>query len=177
MMGRWTKAFTVVLLGALLLPTHVPAARTPKRTGFVTIAFDGDCEGLIADQIQSARRELLVAIYVMTSARITRLIITAHQRNVNVRIKYDVEQAKYSSMQKVIAEFEKRGIECVPITLKRSGASMHNKFIVIDGLRVITGSYNYTAMAHAHNYENCLLIESQQAAQDFAAVFDAIVDR
>ncbi len=152
-------------------------AKFTKRHGYIVTGFDGDCEQLIANQIQSARRELLVAIYIMTRDRIGNLILTAHQRGVKVRVKYDIGQAKNKSMQKIIKSFEDRGIECVPITLSRAGASMHNKFIVIDGLRVITGSYNYTAMAHGHNYENCLLIESPQVAQDFADVFETIVSR
>jgi len=167
------KIFFLILLGALLaLPVD---AKFTKRPGFITAAFDGDCETLIANQIQSARRELLVAIYIMTRPRIASLIVAAHQRGVKVRIKYDVNQATHASMQEVIKLFEKHSIECVPITMKRSGASMHNKFIVIDGLRVITGSYNFTAMANSFNYENCLLIESSQ--KEFADVFEVIKDR
>jgi mitochondrial cardiolipin hydrolase len=168
--------FLIVLLAGLLL-IQTADARFVKRPGFVTAAFDGDCEKLIADQIQSARRELLVAIYIMTRPRIGNLIVAAHQRGVNVRIKYDVNQAKLESMQAVIEQFDKHGIECKPITLERSGASMHNKFIVVDGLRVITGSYNFTAMANSFNYENCLLIESSQTAKEFSDVFETIADR
>jgi phosphatidylserine/phosphatidylglycerophosphate/cardiolipin synthase-like enzyme len=174
----YTKILTLLVAGVLLIPAgHVTEAKFTKRPGFITTGFDGDCETLIANQLQSARRELLVATYIMTRPRIAGLIVTAHQRGVKVRVKYDVNQAKLDSMRAIIDDFEKRGIECVPITLKRSGASMHNKFIVIDGLRVITGSYNFTSMAESFNYENCLLIESQQTAQEFAAIFEAITDR
>lgn len=167
----------ICLLIGLAVPAHLADAKFTKRHGYIVTAFDGDCETLIANQVQSARRELLVAIYIMTRDRIGNVILTAHQRGVKVRVKYDIGQAKNESMQKIIKSFEERGIECVPITLSRAGASMHNKFIVIDGLRVITGSYNFTAMANSYNYENCLLIESPQVAKDFADIFETIVSR
>lgn len=172
------KLLTLLVAAALLMPIgNDSEAKFTKRPGFVTTAFDGDCETLIAKQLQSARRELLIATYIMTRPRLAGLILTAHQRGVHVRVKYDVNQARLDSMQAIIKDFEKQGIECVPITLKRSGASMHNKFIVIDGLRVITGSYNFTSMAESFNYENCLLIESQLTAKEFTTVFESITDR
>ena len=35
---------------------------------------------------------------------------------------------------------------------------MHNKFIVIDGSSVETGSFNYTTAAITHNAENALIL-------------------
>ncbi len=173
---RWTWLLVAVLVVPFVLPPPADA-RFQRRQGNITAAFDGDCEDLIANQIQSARRELLVAIFIMTSQRLENLIVTAAQRGVTVRVKYDVNQASHASMQRVLGRFEEAGIECVPISLRRSGSSMHHKFIVVDGLRVITGSYNFTAMAANFNYENCVLIESMQVARQFADVFDAIEDR
>lgn len=167
----------VCLLSFFLLPAQVVEARLDKKHGFVSAAFEGDCESLVAGQIQSARRELLVAIYIMTSKRLENLITTAAQRGVTVRVKYDVNQASHSSMQRVLKSFEEAGIEAVPIVLKRSGASMHNKFVVVDGLRVVTGSYNFTEMAASFNYENCVLIESQAIARQYTDIFEAIESR
>jgi mitochondrial cardiolipin hydrolase len=168
---------SLLLTGLFLVQVPHADARFQRRQGGVTVAFDGQCEDLIANQIQSARRELLIAIFIMTSQRLENLVVTAAQRGVTVRVKYDVNQASHRSMQRALTRFEELGIECVPITLRRTGASMHHKFMVIDGLRVITGSYNFTAMAQSANYENCVLIESQQVARDFADIFETIADR
>ncbi len=166
-----------ILAGVLALPASVAEARFTRRNAFITVAFDGDCEQIIANQIQSARRELLIAIYSMTSQRLEDLVVRAAQRGVTVRMKYDAGQAAHASMQRVIARFEEAGIECVPISLRRSRASMHHKFIVVDGLRVVTGSANFSQMAADSNFENCVLIENQQVARDFADVFESIEDR
>ncbi len=171
-----TAVLILLLLPFFVVPVDVAEGRS-RQHGFITTAFDGSCEDLIANQIQSARRELLIAIFIMTSQRLENLVATAAQRGVTVRVKYDVNQARHDSMQRALKRFEEAGIECVPIEMSRTGASMHHKFIVIDGLRVITGSYNFTAMAAGWNYENCVLIESQPIAQEYQAVFESIESR
>lgn len=176
--GKKTVAVVVLVLVPLFLaPVQTADARFARRNAWVSVAFDGDCEDLLANQIQSARRELLIAIFIMTSQRLENLVATAAQRGVTVRVKYDVNQASHRSMQRALKRFEEVGIECVPITLQRTGSSMHHKFIVVDELRVVTGSYNFTAMAAGWNYENCVLIESQQVARDYKAIFESIEDR
>lgn len=180
-MKRSVNVMLIALLGAVLWTMVLPPeaeARFTRRTGFVTVAFDGQCEDLLANQIQSARREILIAIYSMTSQRLENLIVTAAQRGIRVRIKYDASQASNTGMQRVLSRFEEQsGIEVTEINMRGRFASMHHKFMVIDGLRVVTGSFNFTAMAASSNYENCVLIESPQIAQDFANVFESIVDR
>lgn len=39
-------------------------------------------------------------------------------------------------------------------------AIMHNKFMVVDGDTVQTGSFNYTASANSRNAENALLVQN-----------------
>ena len=176
--GRSTVALVALLVVPLFMASVQTAdARFRKQHGFITAAFDGDCEDLVANQIQSARRELLIAIFIMTSQRLENLVATAAGRGVTVRVKYDVNQARHASMQRALKRFEEAGIECVPITMSRTGASMHHKFMVVDGLRVITGSYNFTAMAAGWNYENCILIESQPIAREYQAIFESIESR
>ncbi len=175
--SRSIALMAILLAIPFIWPVQTADARFQKRQGWVTAAFDGDCENLIADQIQSARRELLIAIFIMTSQRLENLVATAAQRGVTVRVKYDINQARHASMQRALKRFEEVGIECTPIEMTRTGASMHHKFIVIDGLRVITGSYNFTAMAAGWNYENCILIESQPIAREFQQIFESIESR
>ena len=53
---------------------------------------------------------------------------------------------------------------------------MHNKFMVIDGMFVQTGSYNYTMRAEQRNAENALFIHSHSAevAQRYQDAFDRL---
>jgi phosphatidylserine/phosphatidylglycerophosphate/cardiolipin synthase-like enzyme len=44
----------------------------------------------------------------------------------------------------------------------------HNKVMVIDGLIVITGSFNFTKAAEESNAENLLVIDDAQLAEKYA---------
>jgi phosphatidylserine/phosphatidylglycerophosphate/cardiolipin synthase-like enzyme len=48
-------------------------------------------------------------------------------------------------------------------------AILHDKFLVIDGHQVETGSFNFTKAATERNAENALLIENAPLAARYAA--------
>ncbi|WP_284881541.1 phospholipase D-like domain-containing protein, partial [Citrobacter portucalensis] len=65
----------------------------------------------------------------------------------------------------------------VPVHLNGRYAIMHNKFMVIDGKNVQTGSFNYTASAVSRNAENVLLIEdAPQLAEAYQREFNRLWD-
>ena len=49
----------------------------------------------------------------------------------------------------------------VPIRIDGQYAVMHNKFMVVDGTTVETGSFNYTEAAEKKNAENLLILHDQ----------------
>ncbi len=157
-------------VGGLIHPAVAATARLPA---FVTAAFDDNCEDLLVREIQGARREILVAIYVFTRPRVVNAIVNAAGRGVRVRVKYDARQASYKGMRKVLRRLRSKGAQCSGIHLG-GRALMHHKFMVIDGLRVLTGSFNYTWTASRENYENIVLIESPQVAAAFAREFEKL---
>lgn len=64
-----------------------------------------------------------------------------------------------------------------PVHLNGRYAIMHNKFMVIDGKNVQTGSFNYTASAVSRNAENVLLIEdAPQLAEAYQREFNRLWD-
>ena len=58
------------------------------------------------------------------------------------------------------------------------GASgiVHDKFAVVDGTRVLTGSFNWTYSAEDRNWENLVIIESPPLAKAYAREFRHIWD-
>ncbi|WP_438819374.1 phospholipase D-like domain-containing protein [Klebsiella pneumoniae] len=67
--------------------------------------------------------------------------------------------------------------QCLPVHLNGRYAIMHNKFMVIDGKNVQTGSFNYTASAVSRNAENVLLIEdAPQLAETYQREFNRLWD-
>ena len=55
----------------------------------------------------------------------------------------------------------------IPVWVDTKVAIAHNKVMVIDGQRVITGSFNFTAAAQSRNAENLLVIEDPALAAQY----------
>jgi phosphatidylserine/phosphatidylglycerophosphate/cardiolipin synthase-like enzyme len=45
--------------------------------------------------------------------------------------------------------------------------SLHNKFAVIDGRRILTGSFNWTNSAEDRNRENLLVLDCEELARRY----------
>ena len=113
---------------------------------------------LIERTIGHAEHSIDVAAYSFTSEKIAGALIDAHQRGVEVRVVLDKGQE--SRHYRAIDEMQGAGI---PIRINSRYAIMHDKYIVIDGQTVETGSFNYTASAEKRNAENIIVIKDNQA--------------
>ena len=92
-------------------------------------------------------------------------------QGIKIRVKID----KKRNMKK------KRAIRAIEI-LRAAGISVltvgqegknHNKFIVIDGAKVITGSYNWTVRAE-QNWENILVLDCPKLAKQYEQEWEEI---
>jgi phosphatidylserine/phosphatidylglycerophosphate/cardiolipin synthase-like enzyme len=119
-----------------------------------------DVEGLIVDSIDSAKKQVLVQAYLLTSKKIANALIAAHRRAIDVRVLVDAEQLVKGESSKV-PELINAGI---PVWLEKKYQNAHNKVIVIDPMTadaiVITGSFNFTWAAQHKNAENILIARS-----------------
>lgn len=52
---------------------------------------------------------------------------------------------------------------------------MHHKFCIIDNLKVITGSYNWTVKARRYNKENIVCIEDEKIVLEFNSEFENLI--
>jgi phosphatidylserine/phosphatidylglycerophosphate/cardiolipin synthase-like enzyme len=117
-------------------------------------------------------------VYSMTRMNIVRVLGDAARRGVTVHVKYDDASAReWEPMSKAVQQMKKKGVTCTAIKMPAEYGRMHHKFIVIDGKRVLTGSYNFTTAATVANYENLVLIASEPIAQAFGQEFDRITSK
>jgi phosphatidylserine/phosphatidylglycerophosphate/cardiolipin synthase-like enzyme len=79
----------------------------------------------------------------------------AAHRGVKVRIVADEGAAKDKYSQVPIVK-----AAGIPVSIATRYAIMHNKFLVIDGVTVETGSFNYTAAAVKSNAENAIVLRN-----------------
>ena len=106
-----------------------------------------------------------VAIYNISLPNVTDALIAAHERGVLVRMTMESESMEGKSAQRLM----EAGIEIIGDN--REGL-MHNKFVVIDGLEVWTGSFNFTRTSAYEDFNNLIRIRSQRAAQNYTVEFN-----
>ena len=146
------------------------------RTG-IEVAFTpwDDAESLLNDTIASARRQILVQAFLLTSQTFAFSLIDARSRGVEVLVLADGRQLA-DTPASLLGLLQQHGIT---VWLEKRYRHAHNKIVVIDadqrsgGSRakpvVISGSYNFTWGAQHLNAENLIVIRDQAAlARRFA---------
>lgn len=125
---------------------------------------NGGCTQAVVDQLNGAKKQVLVQAYSFTSTPIARALVDAKHRGVEVQVILDKSQRgeRYSS-----ATFLAN--EGVPTYIDAAHKIAHNKVMVIDGRTVITGSFNFTKSAEDGNAENLLVINN---APELATRYD-----
>ncbi|AEK75230.1 phospholipase D [Rickettsia conorii subsp. heilongjiangensis] len=120
------------------------------------------CTKFIANQIDKAEESIYMQAYGMSDALITTALINAQARGVKVRILLDRSnlKQKFSKLHELQRAKIDVGIDKVP-------GIAHNKVIIIDKKKVITGSFNFTAAADKRNAENVIIIEDQELAESY----------
>ena len=149
--------------GYLYYEQNIPTAFSSDiNSENFTVCFspEGRCELLAVKAIASAQDEILVQAYSFTSKPIANALIEAQERGVTVRILFDKSQLKapYSQIHRLTKEGIDTKVDYV------SGIA-HNKTIIVDGERLITGSYNFSKAANSRNAENMLYINDKQLAK------------
>ena len=120
---------------------------------------DGGAAAAIVAELGKATNSVLVQAYSFTSAPIAKALVDAHKRGVKITVILDKGQktAKYSS-----ADFVSRA--GITTLIDGKHAIAHNKVMVIDGLTLITGSFNFTKAAEESNAENLLIVRDKDLA-------------
>jgi phosphatidylserine/phosphatidylglycerophosphate/cardiolipin synthase-like enzyme len=117
-----------------------------------------DCEGVFVRAIDGATERLDVQEYHLTNRAIVASILRAKSRGVQVRVVLD------KHARKEITPFINAGI---PVAIDYKPRIAHNKVVIIDGYRVVGGSFNPTEGAK-HNTENLTMTDSH----DIAALYE-----
>ena len=126
----------------------------------VCFSPEGQCEKLALFAINQAKEEILVQTYSFTSKPIANALIEASRRGVSVRVLFDRSQLKAPYSQ--IHNLTKAGIKTKVDYVQ---GIAHNKIIIVDQSKLITGSYNFSNAANTKNSENMLFINDKNTAQ------------
>ncbi len=143
----------------------------------------GKCSAHILREIESAKKELLVAVYAFTNDDLSNALVQAKKRGVAVQVVVDREfdlanqnsKGKFFDAQKIPL---RRISGNKPKIAEKDAGLMHQKFAVIDSRIVFTGSYNWTYSADSLNDENLLLFrDAGPLAEEYRKAFFRLWER
>ena len=160
----------VILVMLALTCTVFCQAQDISQTASIQVYFSpkGGCTEAVVRELDSAKASVVVQAYSFTSTPIAKALLMAHKRGVNVQVILDKSQRteKYSEADFLVNVG-------IPTRIDAQHAIAHNKIMVIDGMTVITGSFNFTTNAEQHNAENLLVIRSPELAATYTANWNA----
>ena len=161
---RNIKLFLAVLLAVFLcfpLPLQAKSAIEAEEVYFSPM---GGCTQAVVNNLDGAEKSVLVQAYSFTSKPIAEALIAAHKRGVNVKVLLDKSQLHGKGSK--LDLLAKAGI---PVMIDTKHAIAHNKVMIIDGVAVLTGSFNFTNAAEDKNAENLLIIRDKAIARKYRA--------
>ena len=126
---------------------------------------NGGCEDQVIYWIGRANETIYIMMYSFTLDSIGDALIDAHRRGVKVMIVLEKSQiTQYSEYRRL----KEAGIM---IRNDTNPNLMHNKVMIVDGLIVLTGSFNWSWSAENRNNENLIVIRSRQIAAIYMEEF------
>ena len=159
-------ALVLALIAGGSVQTLALAANTDgdgSRRIEVGFSPEGSAQKLVLSTIDAATSSIRVAAYVFTSPDVTRALIAAKQRGVDVAVIADyrsnLEDQRSGAGRHALTLLAKAGI---PTRTIKAYPIHHDKFMVVDGMAVETGSFNFTAAAKS-NSENALVVWNDPA--------------
>lgn len=130
-------------------------------------APDENCDQKLIEFVTLSEKTLDVAIYNLTLKPYVQAIVSQLQKGVKVRMVIDHEMA-----QDKLVQFQE--LKTAGALIKYGGARgiMHDKFTVLDGQKIETGSFNYTVAATKMNSENQIYLFDEKPVKAFVAEFE-----
>ena len=129
-------------------------------------SYKGGPDEYLEAAIRNAQYSVDVAVHNLNLWSIEGALLDAHRRGVVVRMVTESDNMESS------LEIQELKAEGIPVIGDRREGRMHNKFVVIDGQEVWTGSMNFSTTDAYHNHNNMLRVRSTQLAKDYSAEFE-----
>ncbi|HLO87660.1 MAG TPA: DUF655 domain-containing protein [Nostocaceae cyanobacterium] len=145
--------------------------------------------GLIAKTLETATKNVDLALFVFSEQRLANTLQQRHQKNIPIRALIEPQFAyrPYSEAldmmgvalsEKCKYEIDnnpwKNPITTVGIPTLAKGDLLHHKFATIDNKTVITGSHNWSEAANSGNDETLIIIENPTVAAHYEREFNRL---
>ncbi len=133
----------------------------------------GGIEAALIRAIEAARETVDVAMFSFYSQKIAEALLAAKERGVKVRIALDRSQSALAKLDDWFAwhGFDIRLVSGPDDERDPLYQKMHNKLIIVDGLLLETGSFNYSPNAEKNSFENVNFFDEPGIVARYAAYF------
>jgi phosphatidylserine/phosphatidylglycerophosphate/cardiolipin synthase-like enzyme len=146
------------------------------QSAFVSAPKDGDtcfspdepCDAKLEKFIEGAQKSIDIAIYDINLDSLAHQILILSKK-IPIRLVIDKRQAKEKNS--VVPMLIKAGLN---LRYGHQRGIMHNKFTIVDGKMLETGSFNYTNHASRSNNENQIYLSTPAIVARYQARFDQI---
>ena len=150
---------------ALLDPDDAPHPSQAK-------AWFGPEEGLgdvLITTLAAAQTSIDAAVFTITDDRVTNTLLARHAAGVRVRIITDNDKSWDRG-----SDTRRMARAGIPVVMDATPAHFHHKFAVLDGRRLINGSYNWTRSADTSNHENLVITTDERLVAKFTKAFETM---
>ncbi len=126
---------------------------------------EGSIDATLAAAIDQATTSVDVAAFELNLPSVTRALVKASERGVRVRLVTDSDYADDLGPETLLEH-------SIPVVFDERDAFMHDKFVVIDGRQVWTGSWNLTDNGTYRNNNNVVVLNAEAVARDYETEFE-----
>ena len=125
------------------------------------------CRNNIINEINDAKKSIKVQAYGFTDILIAHALVNMHKQGVCVFVILDKsnKKSKHSVWPLLIRNYISVKFDC-------ANGIAHNKIMIIDDVKIITGSYNFSANAYKVNRENLLIMHDKLLANKYVVNFN-----
>lgn len=136
-----------------------PSVSTPNWE--IHFSPNGGCTESVVKFIDSAKNEVLFQAYSFTSPDIELALVAQGAKVIVVLDKSNAHNPFAMELVRSKAE----------VMIDTHHAIAHNKVVIVDGVAVETGSFNFTRAAEKSNAENCLILRDPAIALEYRKQF------
>ena len=165
---------TVGLLILLLCCSPALAGETDAPVNCkvrASFSSEGSIAEAVLKEVRQARSKLSLALYGFNNVVMCEELVKLASQGIDIRVKVDKKKTmKKKRGRRVVEILKAAGIKVQTVGQEEKN---HNKFIVIDATKVITGSYNWTLRAE-QNWENILIMDCPELAKQYEREWEKI---
>lgn len=153
---------------------HISEPDHPKMN-ITPVAYTSGIEKQVIERIMSASTSIIIVMAWFTNDNIKNALIRAKRRRpeLDIRILVDNNSVNIKYFYNYLHHFEEARIHIAQLVTPNF---LHHKFMIVDSIITISGSYNYTKRANK-NLEHVLVTQSEELSNYLTRVFKFLTQK